>query len=618
MRKPLLPLLLLSLALPPLPAQDFMLQGCYWSCPEDGAGSLPDSLTLDFWMGRIAQQAPELAHAGFTYLWLPNLTAEAPSSIRNLLKAIELHGLQAVAEIELKRDSAASFERQSRALSSQLGLKAFSINDGSRIAPQQYARGLRTLMDEGLQADLLVSGRPDFDAAGKQQQWLVSVLRNLQGEDRVQPRIYDYGLREALRQACTNEDYDARLVFERSIRDASATSGYHVVALVNHPAYKNQNGRSGDRDDLLADPLLAYAYLLTNNQIGLPSIFYGDYYGEEAEIDGYAGKQPLQRHIDQLMEAHRKFIVNSTTVEYLNRRGTDKQARYESGDSTRLLLFQLDGNSTPAGLSNQPAGGKDVLVAINFSADTLTLTQSINTANLRPGDYFTDVLGESLTPKADFVPFDSAATDPSAVYLRLPPRSYSVWVQGRAPRITPSRIALNANGYTDYIELTWEVAYERKVLMYEIERSVNGKPFERISNLSPLGSTSETASYLFLDKDVFPEETVNYRIKLLDTEGKYEYSPAASSQLERPELNFELLRSPGQWRYAVRVRSNYQGTAALKVFDDKGKLMHEQPQAIKRGENVAHINLAHLPRGVYYLRFSAQGHEAWSTRVLRM
>lgn len=216
------------------------------------------------------------------------------------------------------------------------------------------------------------------------------------------------------------------------------------------------------------------------------------------------------------------------------------------------------------------------------------------------------------------MPFDSAATSPSAVYLRLPPQSYSVWVQGRAPRITPSRIALNASGYTDYIELTWEVAYERKVLMYEIERSVNGKPFERISNLSPLGSTSETASYLFLDKDVFPEETVNYRIKLLDTEGKYEYSPAASSQLEQPELNFELLRSPGQWRYAVRVRSNYQGTAALKVFDDRGKLMHEQPQAIKRGENVAHINLAHLPRGVYYLHFSAQGHEAWSTRVLRM
>ena len=615
----MLPLLFLAL---PAISQDFILQGCYWSCPEDSPETPADSATLQFWISRMESQAPELAYAGFSFLWLPALQPNSPPALQQLLKSLEKNGIYPIAELETGPDSL-SLQQQIHRLDEQFRVAAYSLHSRRQLNAASIARELNQLSRQGKLLKLLVANIPYYNDPQKLGDWVAEVIRNQSDESRseIDPRVYDYPLREAIRRASVDTAYDVRFIFERSIRDASAISGFNIVTLVNHPFYKNQNGKAGDWDDPLANPMLGYAYTLTNNQIGLPTVSYGDYYGDESELDEYLNYKPLREQIAQLIQAHKDYIYGAIGVEYLNRFETEKASYYPSGkkgvDASRALLFQIDGTNTPAGQRNQPAGNKDVIVAINFADDTLRVVQEVNLSNVRIGDVFTDVLGESLSPKMKVAAMDSAYRIPNSVYLVLPPRSYSLWVQGRASQIVPSRISLAVDAFTDYIELNWDVPYERKTLGYELERSVNGKQFEKLASFRSMDNSDEGASYLYIDKDVYPNEDLYYRVKLIDIEGGVEYSAVEKTILKNRELSFELLEGPRQWVKTIKVKSNYESQAELSVFDAKGAKVIQRTERIRKGENLANVDLSQLPAGVYILHFTIPPGKEWTKRLVK-
>jgi hypothetical protein len=604
-------------------AQDVMMQGCYWSCPEDDPNSPIDSASLDYWIERMQKQAPELAHAGFTYLWIPSVQSAPSGKFRTFVNDLNNQGISPVAGLSVGIDSMPSFYQQASLLHDNYAITAYSISSQEVISPQLTAQAINRLHREERPPNLMIAEIPYNQQKEELSKWAGQVAASLdfQAEAEAQPRVYDVMLREALRKACTDEQYDARLIFEQSVRDASSLSGFNVVTFINHPAYKNQNGIDGDHDDIILFPLLAYTYLLTNNQIGLPSIFYGDYFGSASEVQEYQDLPPLKAAIDQLIKVHQDFIFGSTSVEYLNKRNSDKkQIDLLSGtgaDSTQFLLFQLDGNNTPAGKQHTPPGNQDVIVAINFSYDTLMIKQEINISNVQEKTIFTDVIGEALTPEIAVTPFDSSGDIRNAVTIGLAPGSYAVWVQGQTSAIVPSRIDLSTQGQDDYIEISWETAYETGTYGYELERSVNGHLFEKIASFKALSQSEDPASYLHFDKDVFPNEQLYYRVKLLDTEGGYEYSPVETATLFRRDLSFDLIDERGNDIKILLINSNAPAVANLELISAKGEVVYHKEKQIKTGRNEARLNLATIDNGVYFLHFNIDGKQWWSKRLVK-
>jgi hypothetical protein len=613
-----LSLLLFTLLAWPAAGQDFIMQGCYWSCPGDSPQAPIDSATLRFWIERMEKQAPELSHSGFSFLWLPSIHPSSPPELQQLLRSLERSGIRPIAELDLGEDSL-SLPQQARALNRQFNLNAFSLSAKRSLDAAAAANEINQLVQQGKRPQFLAANLPFHEDPRRLGEWAAEVLKKLspQAQREIDPRIYDVSLRETLRRACADTTFDVRQVFERSIRDASALSGFNIITLVNHPAYKNQNGKAGDWDDPLADPLLAYAYIIANNQIGLPTIYYGDYYGAESELDGFLDKKPLKAPIDQLIKAHQDYIFNSVSIEYLNRLNTDRASHYHSGSNRRALVFQIDGSATAAGKSNLPPGNKDVLAAINFSGDTLRALFEINMSNVVLGDVFTDVLGSSLSPEMRVMALDSAHRIPNAVQVVLPPRSYALWVQGRASPVVPSRVSLFAAAQVDFVELNWEVAYESNTLGYELERSVNGRDFIKVASFRSLDAGVQSASYLHIDKDVFPGEELRYRVKLINREGGYEYSPTAKARLRKPELSFELVEDNRQSEKVVRVRSNYDAQADLAVFSAKGQKVIARREVIRKGENMVKLDLSGLAAGVYVVHFTTSAGKEWTQRIVK-
>jgi alpha-amylase len=213
----------------------------------------------------------------------------------------------------------------------------------------------------------------------------------------IQIRAFDFALRDALKQACDAFGYDVRNVFQSGMVDAAGSSGFDAVTFVNNHDFRYPG------QEVINDPDLAYAYILTNNRVGLPCVFYPDYF--------QSGEQRFR--LNGLMDVQRKYIAGSPFVEYLNRFGSFYSGNYLSGFPNTSLLYQLHGGPS----------GRSAVVVINFAGETLRVDHTLNTSAVPIGDTLTDIFGVSPNPYA-------IVNGSSQAYFEVPPRSFGVWVQG--------------------------------------------------------------------------------------------------------------------------------------------------------------------------------------------
>ncbi|MDV7399175.1 hypothetical protein RZS08_47635, partial [Arthrospira platensis SPKY1] len=82
----------------------------------------------------------------------------------------------------------------------------------------------------------------------------------------IQVRAFDFELRQALKNACDNGLYDVRNIYTQGMVDRTGMNGANVVTFANNHDYRTVG------EHILNRQMLAYAYILTNNRIGLPSV----------------------------------------------------------------------------------------------------------------------------------------------------------------------------------------------------------------------------------------------------------------------------------------------------------------------------------------------------------
>jgi len=93
------------------------------------------------------------------------------------------------------------------------------------------------------------------------------------------------------------------------------------------------------------------------------------------------------------------------------------------------------------------------------------------------------------------------------------------------------------------IELKWNTASEKNNDHFDIERSSDGKNFEKIGIQKGRGTTSVSSDYQFLDKNA--QKGLNfYRLKQVDFDGKNVYSQVIKVSTEKGFLSLGVQMIP--------------------------------------------------------------------------
>ncbi|OAV45943.1 hypothetical protein A3850_018770 [Lewinella sp. 4G2] len=301
----------------------------------------------------------------------------------------------------------------SKWLMNSVGIGGLRMDAVKHFPPSFVGQILDDLHDNNLTPGMVVGEFFDGDA-NKLAGW-VNAVNASKTKSQAAVKVFDFTLREALKQACDNGGFDVREVYNRSLRDATNLTGFNVVTFVNNHDFR------GPGEAVMNDPLLAYAYIMTNNQLGVPSIFYPDFFGTELPN---APQIDLSEELTQLMSIHQQYIVNATSVDYLNRFGTPYTATYNSGVSNQAMVYQLRG----------APGAAEVIVAINFNDVPLDIQQTIPGVSQFGAPLFTEVTGNA--------PTSTVVAEGDQFQINVPAKSYAIYA------LTAEDVVFNAEAGT--------------------------------------------------------------------------------------------------------------------------------------------------------------------------
>jgi|GEM_PF-1303324 len=166
-------------------------------------------------------------------------------------------------------------------------------------------------------------------------------------------------------------------------------------------------------------------------------------------------------------------------------------------------------------------------------------------------------------------------------------------------------ISINAAKYGKFVKVDWKVAAEADVYKYEVEKMQLSGRFDKIGEVSPGASLSTVKSYSFLDKAPLYGNNY-YRIKQLDYNGRYTYSPVTLVKSD-DSANLEIINKNQETVTFTGIIE----TAFMQVYDINGHVIKS-----KMVTNAEVVSLNELPGGSYVVTLK-EGNNFVSRKLIR-
>jgi hypothetical protein len=166
------------------------------------------------------------------------------------------------------------------------------------------------------------------------------------------------------------------------------------------------------------------------------------------------------------------------------------------------------------------------------------------------------------------------------------------------------------------VVLEWQTASEQSSGHFEIERAVNGAPFQKIGETLAKDESNTTTDYSFVDTMPLPGSNT-YRLRIVDKDGKSAYSALVTIQLET--TTFIRLRSNMvTTEFTIKFNKAPKGDYSIDLIAMDGRILQRDIVKISSGYTTQTINLKnHLTTGMYFIKIQKAGSaEHYTERVL--
>jgi hypothetical protein len=149
------------------------------------------------------------------------------------------------------------------------------------------------------------------------------------------------------------------------------------------------------------------------------------------------------------------------------------------------------------------------------------------------------------------------------------------------------------------VAINWSTASESNNKYFDVEKSFDGSNWTAINSLISAGNSSTVKNYSSYDAK--PAAGYNYyRIKQVDTDGKFKYSSVAKVKISIEKTGVSVLANPFVNNITVDFLSNINQKLNVRLMDVSGKQMAIEKWQINKGSTRLSLNnVANLQRGMY-------------------
>ncbi len=145
--------------------------------------------------------------------------------------------------------------------------------------------------------------------------------------------------------------------------------------------------------------------------------------------------------------------------------------------------------------------------------------------------------------------------------------------------------------------LTWQTASEINASHFDIERSDDGKKFEKIGEVKAQG---KAANYEYIDKQA-QVATVYYRLKNTDLDETFTYSKIVSISPTQKGMKAKVYPNPFSENINIEIFTDEKQELIIEFLDIVGKKMYTSKINNTEGVNIP-VSTKSLPNGTYFLK----------------
>lgn len=166
--------------------------------------------------------------------------------------------------------------------------------------------------------------------------------------------------------------------------------------------------------------------------------------------------------------------------------------------------------------------------------------------------------------------------------------------------------------------LVWSTATEKRNQGFEIQRSFDGKSFEKVGFVKGMGESAQKQAYWFNDYNLAKTpQYAYYRLKQLDDNGDYSFSKIISIAPDNT-TDWKIYPNPTA---TAEVKIAYEGQKeediTIEWLDVIGRIRQSATQRVAKGQNIFDINTTSLSSGVYFVRIRTQNTLGKALKTIR-
>jgi hypothetical protein len=169
--------------------------------------------------------------------------------------------------------------------------------------------------------------------------------------------------------------------------------------------------------------------------------------------------------------------------------------------------------------------------------------------------------------------------------------------------LTQFTVKAKAAGALWNVASNWTTASEQNSSHFIVERSAGLSGFTEIGRVAAAGQSASVLNYSFTDPSPL-SGTSYYRLKQVDLDGKFTYSPIRSVTITRTGLVVNVFPNPVKDAAEVAISSPKTQEVSYVLRDQNSKVVRKGNFRLEAGTNVFRLDLGQVAAGVYLLSVS--------------
>jgi hypothetical protein len=157
--------------------------------------------------------------------------------------------------------------------------------------------------------------------------------------------------------------------------------------------------------------------------------------------------------------------------------------------------------------------------------------------------------------------------------------------------------------------LAWSTSEESNSDYFDVQRSGDGKAWEKLKTVAAKGESSVEAHYSAVDDSPMSGNNL-YRLKMVDKDGTYAFSKIRSVEFDL-KTGYTLFPNPVSDKLNFKSTEDWNSVTSIKIYNAQGVEVYTSPSV-----PVKEVDVKNLPSGTYVVKLSRKSQLSQSYKVI--